>query len=66
MAFRWRADDGPTFSASLVSLCFFRGSGPVLQGNPIFCDFSGGSDIYIWFSSPHPLWIRFEFMDPFL
>ena len=24
------ADDGPTLDASLVALCFFRGSGPVL------------------------------------
>ena len=25
-------------------LWFFRGSGPLLLGNPIFCDFSGGPD----------------------
>ena len=30
MAFRWRADDGPTLNAGLVALCFSRGSGPVL------------------------------------
>ena len=36
MAFRWCANDGPTFNAGLVALCFFRGSGPVLLRNPIF------------------------------
>ena len=36
MAFRWRADDGPTLNAGLVALGFFRGSGPVLLRNPIF------------------------------
>ena len=41
MAFRWRADDGPTLNAGLVA-AIFRGSGPVLLENPIFCDFSGG------------------------
>ena len=42
MAFRRRADDGPTLNAGLVALCFLWGSGPVLLRNPIFCDFSGG------------------------
>ena len=42
MAFRWRADDGPTLNAGLVALWFFRGSGPVLQGNPIFLWFFMG------------------------
>ena len=32
MAFRWRADDGPTLKARTL----FRGSGPVVLGNPIF------------------------------
>ena len=36
MAFRWRAVDGPSLNAGLVALWFFRGSGPVLQRNPIF------------------------------
>ena len=31
-------------NAGLVALCFFRGSGPVVLGNPIFCDFQGGPD----------------------
>ena len=30
MAFRWHADDGPTFTAGLVALPFFSGSGPIL------------------------------------
>ena len=30
MAFRWRANDGPTLNAGLAALRFFRGSGPVL------------------------------------
>ena len=42
MAFRWRADGVPTLNAGLVTLWFYRGSGPVLIRNPIFCDFSGG------------------------
>ena len=36
MAFRWRADDGPTLNAGLVALWFFRGSGPVLLKKPWF------------------------------
>ena len=28
MAFRWRANDGPTFNAGLVALYFFREIGP--------------------------------------
>ena len=39
MAFCWWADDCPTLNAGLVALWFFMGSGPVLQRNPIFCDF---------------------------
>ena len=31
MAFRWRAEDGPTLNFVIL----FRGSGPVLLGNPI-------------------------------
>ena len=59
MAFRWRADVGPTLNASLVALWFFRGSGPVLLRNPIFLWFSrggggGGSGPPV----PPPLWIR--------
>ena len=44
MAFRWRADDGTTLNAGLVALRFFRGSGPLLLENPIFCGFSGCPD----------------------
>ena len=40
IAFRWRADDGPTLNADLVALWFFRGSGPVLVRNPICLRFS--------------------------
>ena len=36
MAFRWRADDGPTSIAGLVALRFFRGSGLALLRNSIF------------------------------
>ena len=39
--FSWRADDGPTLNAGLTALWFFRGPGPILLRNPIFCDFSG-------------------------
>ena len=42
MAFRWRADDDPTLNAGSVASYFFRGSGPELQRNPIFFNFSGG------------------------
>ena len=41
MAFRCQADGGPTLNAGLVA-AIFRGSGPVLLENPIFCDFSEG------------------------
>ena len=42
MAFRWRADDGPTLNAGLVA-CDLRVSGPVLLRNPIFfCNFPWG------------------------
>ena len=33
------ADDGPNIEFWLGSLVVFRGSVPVLKGNPIFCDF---------------------------
>ena len=36
MAFRRRADDGSTLNVGLEDLCFFMGSGPVLEINPIF------------------------------
>ena len=39
MAFPWRADDGPTLNAGLVSLWLFRGSEPVMPRNPIIYDF---------------------------
>ena len=50
MAFRWRADDGPTS----IMASFFRGSGPVMLKNPTFlCFFSGEG------AGPlSPLWIR--------
>ena len=41
MAFRWPADDGLTLNFGLVALWFFRGSGPVLLRNSIFCNSSG-------------------------
>ena len=41
MAFRWRADDGPTSNAGLVALPFFRASGPILLENPIIFIFQG-------------------------
>ena len=53
MAFRWRADDGPTLNAGLVALWYFRGSGPVLLRNPIFLWFSRGAEV----GPPVPLWI---------
>ena len=42
MAFRWRADDDPTLNAGSVVSENFRGSGPVLLRNSMFCDFSVG------------------------
>ena len=36
MAFRWRADDGPTLNAGLKAFVILRGSGPGLLRNPIF------------------------------
>ena len=36
MAFRWRADDGPTLNAGLVALRFFGGYGPLLLEDHIF------------------------------
>ena len=38
MAFRWRANDGPTLNPELVALCF-SGSGPELLRNLYFCDY---------------------------
>ena len=48
MAFRLRADDGPTLNSGLVAFRFFRGSGPVLLRIPIFLWFfrGGGQDPY--------------------
>ena len=40
--FKWRFPGGPALNAGLVAFWFYRGSGPVLLRNPIFCDFSGG------------------------
>ena len=54
MAFRWRADDGPTWNAGLVSIGFFRGSGPVAKESNIFVIFQGVSGPPV----PPPLWIR--------
>ena len=53
MAFRRWADDGSTLNAGLVPLWSFRGSGPVLQRNPVFCDFSRGGGV----RTPRPLLI---------
>ena len=45
MAFRWRADDGPTLNTGLVAYWLSRGSGPVLLRRPIYlCFFKGGPD----------------------
>ena len=41
MAFRLRADDGPTLIAGLVA-AIFSTPGPVLLVILYFCDFSGG------------------------
>ena len=42
MAFRWHANDDQTLNSGIVTLWFFRGSGPVLLGNPIFLWFFRG------------------------
>ena len=55
MAFRWRADDGPTLNADLVALILFMGSGPVLLRNPIFLRFSRMSGPPA--PPPPPLWV---------
>ena len=44
MAFRWRANDGPTLNSGLVTLRLFRVSGPALLRNPIFVIFQGDLD----------------------
>ena len=41
MVFCWHVN-GPPLNAGLVAV-IFRGSGAILLGNPLFCDFSGGS-----------------------
>ena len=46
------ASQWPTVECWLGSFVIFRGSGSILLGNPIFCDFSGGPDPL------SPLWIR--------
>ena len=46
MAFRWRADDGPTLNAVIL-----KGSGPLFLRNTIFCDFQGGGG---WVPDPCP------------
>ena len=58
MVFRWRADDDPTLNAGLVALRFFRGSGPLLLENPIFCDFSGGARPPCPPLDPHMSWVN--------
>ena len=60
MAYRWRADDGPTLDAGFVALWLFRGSGPVLQRNPIFLWFfrgGGGADFLPPSGSAHKPYI---------
>ena len=42
MAFRWRADDGPTLNAGLVALCFSGDPDQFCYETLYFCDFSGG------------------------
>ena len=42
MVFCWRVDNGLSLNASLVAFEIFKGSGTILLGNPIFCDFGGG------------------------
>ena len=51
LAGRW----WPNIECWLGSFVVFRGSGPVLQRNPIFCDFKGGPGPL---PPPPPLWIR--------
>ena len=46
MAFSWRANDGQPL--------IFRGSGPVLLGNLIFCDFLGGGGVQTSCPPPPP------------
>ena len=45
MAFRWCADDGPTLIVGLEALRFNQGIRNSKEGNPIFCDFSGGGSL---------------------
>ena len=54
-AFRWRADDGPTFNAGLV-VCDFKGILTSVAKEPyIFVIFKGGGGPD---PLPPPLWIR--------
>ena len=53
IAFRWRANDGPTLKAGLVALCDFQGIWTSIANKPyIFVIFQGGS------GPLSPLWIR--------
>ena len=58
MAFRGRADGGPTLNAGLEALWFYGEFGPVLLRNPIFfvifrvCVWGGGSGSHV---SPRPV-----------
>ena len=42
MAFRWRADDGPTLNAGMVALRYFRGGGSIAKKPYGFVMFRGG------------------------
>ena len=54
MAFRWRADDGPTLNAGLLA-AIFQGIRACIARKPyIFVVFQGGPDPL----PPPPLWIR--------
>ena len=44
MAFRWRADDGPTLKAGLVA-AIFQGIRTCIARKLYFCDFSGGGGV---------------------
>ena len=44
MAFRWRADDGPTLNAGLAAFVIFQGIRTSIAKKPYVCYFSGGRD----------------------
>ena len=54
MAFRWRADDGPTLNVGLVALWLSGDPDQYCEETLYFRDFSGGGGLV----PMHPFWIQ--------